>query len=150
MSFPSVRLIVGPFTEQQCRLHGLQVDIPHVERCELVRHCRWVDDVILDAPVVLDENFLARNRIDYVAVEEGSSVDPAISKERLAGYDLVKSLGMLLIAFQNILCSTITFIQAKRYLHVVRGALLLRHYLYHRPLRLNLLNQSVRSLLPNT
>ena len=64
-----------------------------------MRHCRWVDEVVLDAPVVLSEDFLTRHRVDYVAVEEGSSVDPAISKPRLAGYDLVKSIGPSLVFF---------------------------------------------------
>ncbi|KAH8115133.1 hypothetical protein DFH11DRAFT_147640 [Phellopilus nigrolimitatus] len=93
LAFPSVHLLVGPFTDVQCRAHDMNTSLPHVERCELVRHIRWVDEVLFDAPVVLDETFLVRNRIDYVAVEEGSSVDPAVSKARLAGYDLVKSIG---------------------------------------------------------
>lgn len=67
--------------------------LPHVERCELLRHVRWVDEVLFDAPVVLSEDYLARHKIDYVAIEEGTSVDPLVSKERLAGYDLVKSIG---------------------------------------------------------
>ena len=29
----------------------------------------------------------------FVAIEEGSSIDPAINKARLVGYDLVKTLG---------------------------------------------------------
>lgn len=67
--------------------------MPHVERCELVRHCRWVDEVLYDAPVVLDAAFLSRNRIDYIAVEEGSSINPDVSKARMEGYDFIKSIG---------------------------------------------------------
>ncbi|EJD04683.1 uncharacterized protein FOMMEDRAFT_104848 [Fomitiporia mediterranea MF3/22] len=93
LAFPSVHLLVGPFTDVQIRAHEMSTILPHVERCELIRHIRWVDEVLVDAPVVLSEDFLTRHRIDYVAVEEGSSVDPAISKARLAGYDLVKSIG---------------------------------------------------------
>ena len=93
LSFPSVHLLVGPFTDIQLQAHEMSSLIPHVERCELLRHVRWVDEVVFDAPVVLSEDFLARHKIDYVAVEEGTSVDPAISKARLAGYDLVKSIG---------------------------------------------------------
>ncbi|KAL5478684.1 hypothetical protein ACEPAI_1961 [Sanghuangporus weigelae] len=93
LSFPSVHLLVGPFTDVQMRAHEMSFVVPHVERCEVLRHIRWVDEVIFDAPVVLSESFLSRHRIDYVAVEEGSSVDPAISKARLTGYDLVKSIG---------------------------------------------------------
>lgn len=88
-----MHLLVGPFTDIQLRAHEMFAALPHVERCELVRHLRYVDEILPDAPVVLSEDFLTRHRIDYVALEEGSSVDPAISKARLAGYDLVKSIG---------------------------------------------------------
>jgi choline-phosphate cytidylyltransferase len=85
--------MVGPFTDVHCRLHGISTALPHVERCELLRHIRWVDQVIHDAPVVIDGAFLSRHCIDYVAIEEGTSLDPSVSKVRLSGYDLVKSLG---------------------------------------------------------
>lgn len=93
LSFPSVHLIVGPFTDGACIADGISTSVPHVERCELVRHCRWVDEVLYDAPVVLDAAFLSRNRIDYVAVEEGSSINPDVSKARMEGYDFIKSFG---------------------------------------------------------
>ena len=34
-----------------------------VERYESLRHCRWVDEVITDAPWVLDEAFLAKHDV---------------------------------------------------------------------------------------
>ncbi|CAK9156414.1 unnamed protein product [Ilex paraguariensis] len=37
------------------------------ERYESLRHCRWVDEVIPDAPWVLTEEFLDKHQIDYVA-----------------------------------------------------------------------------------
>lgn len=66
--------------------------MPHIERCELLRHCRWVDEVVPDAPWTLDETFLRSRRIDYVAIDEGISIDPACDCDRLKGYDLVKSI----------------------------------------------------------
>ncbi|KAI0087583.1 hypothetical protein BDY19DRAFT_986018 [Irpex rosettiformis] len=39
----------------------------HAERCEAVRHCRWVDEVVPDAPWVIDQVFLDKYHIDYVA-----------------------------------------------------------------------------------
>ncbi|TFY63023.1 hypothetical protein EVJ58_g3485 [Rhodofomes roseus] len=65
---------------------------PFQARCEVLRHCRWVDEIVPEAPWTLDEQFLRAKRVDYVAVDEGSSVSPACDKERLKGYDLVKSL----------------------------------------------------------
>lgn len=92
LAFPNVQLAVGVFPDGTCERYGHKVRIPHVERCELVRHCRWVDEVVEDAPWRIDDAFLSANRIDYVAIDEGASVDPAYDKERVKGYDLVKSL----------------------------------------------------------
>ena len=93
LAFPTVQLLAGPYTDIQLQAHAMSASLPHVERCELLRHVRWIDEVVFDAPVVLSEDFLDRHKIDYVAIEEGTSVDPEVSKERLSGYDLVKSIG---------------------------------------------------------
>ncbi|CCL99664.1 uncharacterized protein FIBRA_01685 [Fibroporia radiculosa] len=92
LAFPSVCLLVGVFADELCEAHRTPIIWAHVDRCEVLRHCRWVDEVVPDAPWTLDEKFLRAKRIDYVAVDEGSSVNPACDKERLKGYDLVKSL----------------------------------------------------------
>jgi len=39
----------------------------HATRCESARHCKWVDQVVPEAPWVLDEAFLDRYKIDFVA-----------------------------------------------------------------------------------
>lgn len=87
-----VHLMVGVYADNICEHHDSPVTTPHLERCELVRHCRWVDEVVPEAPWRLDETFLKVRRIDYVAYDEGTSVDPAFDNERLKGYDLVKRL----------------------------------------------------------
>lgn len=70
-----------------------------------MRHCRWVDEVVPDAPWKIDEAFLSAMRIDFVAIDEGVSIDPAYEKERVKGYDLVKSLRtslcLLLVIFAS-------------------------------------------------
>lgn len=58
-------------------------------RCEAVRHCRWVDEVVSDAQWVIDEEFLKKYDIDYVAHDE----DPYISAGHEDVYALVKRLG---------------------------------------------------------
>lgn len=42
----------------------------HSERCESVRHCRWVDEVAEDAPWFIDSDFMDKYNIDYVAHDE--------------------------------------------------------------------------------
>lgn len=92
LSFSSVQLLVGVFSDDICAQHGVSIRTSHLERCELLRHCRWVDEIVPDAPWKLDEAFLSAMRIDYVAIDEGVSINPAYDKERVKGYDLVKSL----------------------------------------------------------
>ena len=62
----------------------------HAERCESARHCRWVDQVVDDAPWVIDDAFIEKYQIDYVAHDEepykGTDVDDV--------YGLLKSRGM--------------------------------------------------------
>jgi choline-phosphate cytidylyltransferase len=87
--------MVGVFSDGLCP----QVRVPHVERCECVRHCRWVDQVIEDAPWTVDDTFMGAQRIDYVAVEEGASVDPEYSMVRVNAYDALKSQGALFLGF---------------------------------------------------
>lgn len=43
---------------------------------------------------MLTDAFLVAKRIDYVALEEGSSVNPEFDRTRLKGYDHLKKLGM--------------------------------------------------------
>ncbi|KAJ6591646.1 cholinephosphate cytidylyltransferase [Mycena vulgaris] len=97
LAFPSVWLVVGVFSAQTCELFGARAVLPEVERGEMVRHCRWVDEVLPDAPCTLDAPFLQRHRIDYVAVEEGATVDPAYDKLRLKGYDEMKRNGIVIL-----------------------------------------------------
>ncbi|KAF9406762.1 hypothetical protein BGZ94_002971 [Podila epigama] len=40
------------------------------ERYESVRHCKWVDEVIESAPWVVDQAFLDKHKIDYVAHDD--------------------------------------------------------------------------------
>ncbi|KAJ7058236.1 cholinephosphate cytidylyltransferase [Mycena amicta] len=70
MSFPSVYLLVGVNSDEQVREHKARGIMSHAERLEGVRHCRWVDEVIADAPWIIDQAFLDAHQIDYVAHDE--------------------------------------------------------------------------------
>lgn len=103
LSFASVHLMVGVFPDEACHVQGgggsaAALKHPHVERCEALRHVKWVDEIVPNAPWVLDDAFMINKRIDYVALEEGSSVNPEFDKERLKGYDELKKIGRVIPA----------------------------------------------------
>ena len=39
----------------------------HALRCESMRHCHWVDQVLEDAPWVISSEYIAKYNIDFVA-----------------------------------------------------------------------------------
>jgi choline-phosphate cytidylyltransferase len=55
-----------------------------------VRHCRWVDEVVADAPWVIDSAFLEKYEIDYVAHDEENYASAGHSDV----YHYVKSIGV--------------------------------------------------------
>lgn len=61
----------------------------HAERCESVRHCRWVDHVVEEAPWVITAEFIEKYEIDYVAHDEqpyqGIDTDDVYSYVKLQG-----------------------------------------------------------------
>ncbi|KAJ2934885.1 hypothetical protein H1R20_g2297, partial [Candolleomyces eurysporus] len=96
LAFPFVHLIVGVFPDELLNQHGCSVTWPEMERVEMVRHCRWVDEVITDIPWQVSEEFLLQRRVDYVAIDEGTSVDPNCHKLRVKGYDEIKRIGKVI------------------------------------------------------
>ena len=93
---------MGVFSDQVLVQNGCTFNWPEAERLELVRHCRWVNEVTKDAPWELSMQFIKEKGIDYVAVDEGSSVDPNYDIARVRGYDELKK--------QGIICPFISFI----------------------------------------
>ena len=94
LAFSFVHLIVGVFSDEVLLQNGYTFNWPEIERLELVRHCRWVNEVTKDAPWELTLQFIQGKGIDYVAVDEGSSVDPNYDRTRVRGYDELKRHGI--------------------------------------------------------
>ncbi|KAF9054210.1 hypothetical protein BJ165DRAFT_1436875 [Panaeolus papilionaceus] len=89
LSFPSVYLLTGVNSDEQVWSHKARTVMSHAERLEAARHCRWVDEVVAEAPWVIDEAFIEKYQIDYVAHDE----DAYASAGHDDVYGYVKSQG---------------------------------------------------------
>ncbi|OQR77244.1 choline-phosphate cytidylyltransferase B-like [Tropilaelaps mercedesae] len=68
--FPNVYLIVGCCSDQLTHAKKGKTVMTGEERCEALRHCRYVDEVIRDAPWEIDDAFLEKHKIDFVAHDD--------------------------------------------------------------------------------
>lgn len=62
-SFPSVHLIVGVCNDELTHEKKGKTVLNGDERAESLRHCRWVDEVVKDAPWMVDQEFLDKHRV---------------------------------------------------------------------------------------
>ncbi|KAF6767820.1 hypothetical protein AHF37_08557 [Paragonimus kellicotti] len=63
------------------------------ERYEAVRHCRYVDEVVTDAPWSIDQDFLQKHKIDFVAHDD----IPYASADSEDIYKPLKDAGMFVV-----------------------------------------------------
>ena len=91
-SFENVQLVCGvPADTETLARKGLVV-LPDKQRCETLKHCRWVDEVICNAPWCVTTDFLEEHRIDYVAHDDL----PYASTDSDDIYKPIKERGMFL------------------------------------------------------
>ncbi|XP_065307900.2 uncharacterized protein [Dermacentor albipictus] len=91
-AFPNVYLIVGVNSDHLTHTMKGRTVMNDAERYEAVRHCRYVDEVLRDAPWVIDDAFLQKNKIDFVAHDE---IPYCMGNEEDV-YKFIKEKGMFL------------------------------------------------------
>ncbi|KAF3924249.1 hypothetical protein ABW21_db0204393 [Orbilia brochopaga] len=92
-AFPNTHLLVGiPNDIETHKRKGLTV-LTDKERAETLRHCKWVDEVVEDAPWIVTPDFLEKHAIDYVAHDDepyaGTDTDDIYKPCKEAGKFLV-------------------------------------------------------------
>jgi len=90
--FPNVYLMVGVCSDELVRKYKSSPVLTSAERYESVANCKWVDQVIEDAPWQIDAAFLEKYKIDYVAHDE----EPYVSANSDDVYAYPKSIGKFL------------------------------------------------------
>jgi len=89
LAFPSVHLLVGCCSSELVHKHKAQPVMHSEERYESLRHVKWVDEVVEDAPWTVDQEFIDKWEIDYVAHDE----EPYVSAGSDDVYAFAKSIG---------------------------------------------------------
>lgn len=109
---PNSYLMVGVCSDEDAHKYKKTPVLTWAERCESVRHCKWVDEVIYDAPWVITREFIDKYDIDYIAHDNlpyplSSSNNNYIEDV----YDEVKKLGIFLATKRTSDISTTDIIQ---------------------------------------
>lgn len=91
-AFENVELVCGiPSDIETHKRKGLTV-LTDLQRMETLKHCKWVDQVIPDAPWCVTSEFLIKHRLDYVAHDDL----PYASTDSDDIYKEIKEKGMFL------------------------------------------------------
>ncbi|KAH6755372.1 phosphorylcholine cytidylyltransferase [Perilla frutescens var. hirtella] len=90
-SFPNTYLLVGCCNSETTHKYKGKTVMTESERYESLRHCKWVDEVIPDAPWVINQEFLDKHQIDYVAHDSLPYADASGAGNDV--YEFVKAVG---------------------------------------------------------
>ncbi|XP_060806084.1 choline-phosphate cytidylyltransferase B-like [Amyelois transitella] len=91
--FPNVYLIVGVCNDKLTHSRKGRTVMNEEERYEAVRHCKYVDEVVRDAPWELNVEFLEAHKIDFVAHDD----IPYTTKDQDDIYSFIKEKDMFVV-----------------------------------------------------
>jgi cytidyltransferase-like protein len=121
-AFPNTYLLVGiPNDTETHKRKGLTV-LTDKERAESLRHCKWVDEVIEDAPWIVTPEFLEQHSIDYVAHDD----EPYVSEDSDDIYKPCKQAGKFMVTQRTEGISTTYIITKYVFIVYTQLAMLIR------------------------
>ncbi|EFN53676.1 hypothetical protein CHLNCDRAFT_136458 [Chlorella variabilis] len=91
LSFPNTYLMVGVCNDAETHKFKGKTVMTEDERYESLRHCKWVDEVVPNAPWVITKEFLDEHNIDFVAHDALPYADATLGTDDVYGF--VKKLG---------------------------------------------------------
>ncbi|KAI8464142.1 MAG: hypothetical protein J3K34DRAFT_126448 [Monoraphidium minutum] len=89
--FPNAYLMVGVCNDAVTHAYKGKTVMTEEERYESLRHCKWVDEVIPDAPWVITKEFIEEHEIDFVAHDDLPYADTSGQVDDV--YGPVKAMG---------------------------------------------------------
>lgn len=89
LAYPDSYLIVGLCSDEDILKHKGITVFNENERYETLRHCKWVDEIIRNAPWIPTEDFMNKYNIDFIA-HDGA---PYIVNGKDDAYSVPKKLG---------------------------------------------------------
>jgi len=90
-AFDNVHLLVGVCSDEDTHMYKGRTVMDEAERTESVRHCKWCDEVVDEAPWVVTKEFMDRHAIDFVAHDDLPYADASGQCEDV--YDFAKQEG---------------------------------------------------------